>query len=157
VEKALQKGAKPLLLDPALTRYVEIDANVPMRPVSDAWYRAHLPFATPAFSAMTYAAAIDMVSEGLATAHTPLSLLPSLPNNVLSRLRVYTLPGMDRTIVLAMPKHLMTLPGYASIFRRLTDFCRNEYGRNVPAEDLLDLPGTAPVRPVRTETGIGVA
>jgi len=149
VEKALQKGVKPLLLDPALTRYVEIDANVPMRPVSDAWYRAHLPYATPAFSAMTYAAAIDMVSEGLATAHTPLSLLPSLPGSVRSRLRVYGLPGMDRTIVLAMPKHLMTLPGYANIFRRLTDFCRNEYGQNVPAGDILELPSGGPARPER--------
>ena len=83
--------------------------------------------------------------------------LPSLPANVLSRLRVYTLPGMDRTIVLAMPKHLMTLPGYANIFRRLTEFCRNEYGRNVPAEDVLDLPGMPPVRPARLETGIAAA
>lgn len=149
VEKALQKGVKPLLLDPALTRYVEIDANVPMRPVSDAWYRAHLPYATPAFSAMTYAAAIDIVSEGLATAHTPQSLLPSLPGSVRERLRVYTLPNMDRSIVLAMPKHLMTLPGYANFFRRLTDFCRNEYGQNVPAGDILALPVPGPVRPER--------
>ena len=149
VEKALQKNAKPQLLDPALTRYVEIDANVPMRPVSDAWYRAHLPYATPAFSAMTYAAAIDIVSEGLATTHTPLSLLPSLPASVRQRLRVYTLPHMDRSIVLAMPKHLMTLPGYANIFRRLTDFCRNEYGQNVPSEDLLELPLAGAVRPER--------
>jgi DNA-binding transcriptional LysR family regulator len=149
VEKALQKNAKPQLLDPALTRYVEIDANVPMRPVSDAWYRAHLPYATPAFSAMTYAAAIDMVSEGLATTHTPLSLLPSLPGSVRQRLKVYTLPHMDRSIVLAMPKHLMTLPGYANIFRRLTDFCRNEYGKNVPSEDLLELPVHGAARPER--------
>lgn len=149
VEKALTKGAKPALLEPALTRYVEIDANVPMRPVSDAWYRAHLPYATPAFSAMTYAAAIDLVSEGLATAHTPQSLLPSLPNSVRSRLKVYTLPNMDRTIVLAMPKHLMTLPGYANIFRRLTDFCRHEYGLNVPAEHIRALPSAERPRPER--------
>jgi hypothetical protein len=98
---------------------------------------------------MTYVAAIDMVSEGLATAHTPLSLLPSLPASVRSRLRVYALPNMDRSIVLAMPKHLMTLPGYANIFRRLTDFCRNEYGQNVPAEDILELPSSMPAKPER--------
>lgn len=149
VEKALQKNAKASQLDPALTRYVEIDANVPMRPVSDAWYRAHLPYATPAFSAMTYVAAIDMVSEGLASAHTPQSLLPSLPESVRERIRVYTLQGMDRTIVLAMPKHLMTLPGYANIFRRVSDFCRNEYGSNVPSADLHELPGLGGPRPER--------
>ncbi|MBN9309924.1 MAG: LysR family transcriptional regulator [Devosia sp.] len=148
LEKALAKGVKPAQLDPAFARYVEISSNVPMRPVSDAWYRAHLPFATPAFTAMTYVAAADIVAEGLATAHVPLSLLPSLPGSVRNRVRVYTLPGMDRSIVLAMPKHLMTLLGYANIFKRLTDFCRNEYSQNVPKESLLELPH--PERP-RTE------
>ncbi|MDB5539211.1 MAG: LysR family transcriptional regulator [Devosia sp.] len=140
VEKALQKGVKPAQLDPALTRYVEISANVPMRPVSDAWYRANLPFATSAFSATTYIAAAEIASEGLATTHVPLSLLPSLPNSVRAQLRAYMLGGMDRSMVLAMPKHLMTLPGYANIFRQLTDFCRNEYSLNVPADSVLALP-----------------
>ena len=140
LEKALTKGVKTNQLDHSLTRYVEISANVPMRPVSDAWYRSNLPYATPAFSAMTYVAATDIVSEGLATTHVPLSLVPSLPNSVRSRIRIYTLGGMDRSIVLAMPKHLMTLPGYANIFKRLTDFCRHEYAQNVPADSVLELP-----------------
>ncbi|MCR6671515.1 LysR substrate-binding domain-containing protein [Devosia ginsengisoli] len=99
-----EQGVKPATLPPAFTRFVEINANVPMRPVSDAWYRATLPFATPTFTAMTYVAAADIVAEGLATAHVPFSLLPSLPGSVRSRIRVYTLGGMDRSIVLAMPK-----------------------------------------------------
>lgn len=140
VERAFVKGTLPSTLEAGMTRYVEIDANVPMRPVSDAWYRAHLPYATPAFSAMTYEAAIDMVAEGLATTHAPLSLMPSLPNSVRSRLRVYSIAGLDRSIVLAMPKHLMTLPGYASIFHRLTDYCRHQYALNLPADMVLDLP-----------------
>lgn len=147
VERALQKSAKPGLLDPTLTRYVEIDANVPMRGASDAWYRAHLPYATPAFSTMTYAAAIDIVAEGLATAHTPLSLLPSLPQSVRSRLRVYAIPGLDRNIVLAMPRHLMTLAGYANIHRRLTEFARHEYGLNIPPDTVLELPLSDRARP----------
>ncbi|MDC9822300.1 LysR family transcriptional regulator [Devosia sp. ZB163] len=140
LEKALTKGAKPAQLHPAFARHVEISSNVPMRPVSDAWYRANLPFSTPAFSAMTYVAAADIVAEGLATTHVPLSLLPSLAGSVRSKIRVYALAAMDRSIVLAMPKHLMTLPGYANIFRRLTDFCRNEYSQNVPAGTVLELP-----------------
>jgi DNA-binding transcriptional LysR family regulator len=140
LEKALSKGVKSATLPPAFNRYVEISANVPMRPLSDAWYRSSLPFATPTFTAMTYVAAADIVAEGLATAHVPFSLLPSLPGSVRNRIRVYTLGGMDRSIVLAMPKHLMTLPGYANIFRKLTDFCRNEYSQNVPRESVLELP-----------------
>jgi molybdate transport repressor ModE-like protein len=140
VARALRKGARPAPLDPALTRFVDIDSNVPMRGATNAWYRVHLPHATPAFSTMTYAAAIDIVAEGLSTAHTPLSLLPSLPQSVRSRLRVYNIPGLDRTIVLAMPKHLMTLPGYANIYHNLVDFARHEYGRNVSPDTVLELP-----------------
>ncbi len=140
--KAFNRHSKPNQTDLALSRYVEISANVPMRSVSDAWYRAHLPFATPAFSAMTYVAAADIVAEGLATTHVPMSLLPSLPSSVRARLRIYALPDMDRSIVLAMPKHLMSLQSYANIFRRLADFCRNEYGRNLPADTVLKLPSS---------------
>jgi hypothetical protein len=106
---------------------------------------------------MTYVAATDIVAEGLATTHVPLSLLPSLPNSVRTRLKVHTLPGMDRSIVLAMPKHLMTLPGYASIFRRLTDFCRHEYAQNVPADSVLELPVPERARPEKELAGGRVA
>lgn len=157
LEKALTKGVKASQLETSLTRYVEISSNVPMRPVSDAWYRSHLPYATPAFSAMTYVAATDIVAEGLATTHVPLSLLPSLPNSVRARLRVYTLGGMDRSIVLAMPKHLMTLPGYANIFKRLTDFCRHEYAQNIPADSVLELPAPERARPEKELAGARVA
>jgi hypothetical protein len=93
------------------------------------------------------------VAEGLATTHVPLSLLPSLPNSVRARLRVHTLSGMDRSIVLAMPKHLMTLPGYANIFKRLTDFCRHEYAQNVPADSVLELPTPEKARPEKELAG----
>ena len=150
--KAFNRHSKPNQMDLALSRYVEISANVPMRSVSDAWYRAHLPFATPAFSAMTYVAAADIVAEGLATTHVPMSLLPSLPSSVRARLRIYALPDMDRSIVLAMPKHLMSLQSYANIFRRLADFCRNEYGRNLPADTVLTLPSSEKGRGEREVT-----
>ena len=34
---------------------------------------------------------------------------------------------MDRHVVLAMRKHLLTHAAYAHIFNKITDFCRNEY------------------------------
>lgn len=157
LERALTKGVKASQLDLSMSRYVEISANVPMRPVSDAWYRSHLPYSTPAFSAMTYVAAADIVAEGLATTHVPLSLLPSLPSSVRTKLSVYTLPGMDRSIVLAMPKHLMTLPGYANIFNGLTDFCRHEYSQNVPADIVQELPPPPPARVEKESVGSRVA
>ena len=57
LERAHTEGRSRRRLINGLTRYVEISSTVPMRPVSDARYRVNLPFATAAFSAMTYVAA----------------------------------------------------------------------------------------------------
>jgi DNA-binding transcriptional LysR family regulator len=143
VERAFRRRMDAGAVHPALARYVEINVNSPMGPVSDDWYRSHLPFATAGYAAMTYMAAVDLVGEGLATTHSPLSLLPSLSLGLRGKLRAYALPDIHRTIVLAMPKHLLTLPGYASIFHNLTDFCRNEYRANLAADVLHPLPGNA--------------
>ena len=57
----------------------------------------------------------------------PLSLLPNLSQSVLGQVRLYCITGMNRDVVLAMRKHLLTHAAYAHIFNKLTDFCRNEY------------------------------
>ena len=68
VSAAFAQGNRLQQLRGPLSRYVEIDTNVPLRPKSEEWYRHNLPAATPMFSTMTYAAALDIVAEGLATA-----------------------------------------------------------------------------------------
>lgn len=57
----------------------------------------------------------------------PLSLLPNLSQSVLGQVRLYCITGMNRDVVLAMRKHLLTHAAYAHIFSKLTDFCRYEY------------------------------
>lgn len=126
IEQALTPGNVLRTLGGALGHFVEIDANVPLRSKSEEWYRHHLPAATPTFSTMTYAAAIDLVSAGLATAHCPLSLLPGLPDSVSREVRYFLLDGLSRRIVLAMPKHLMSLPTYSSIFNKIVAYARDE-------------------------------
>jgi hypothetical protein len=75
---------------------------------------------------MTYAAATDIVAEGLATAHCPMSMLPNIPD--VDRTKLQFLPtDISRSVALVMPKHLLTLPSYANIYRRLVEFCRDEY------------------------------
>lgn len=122
-------------LEGPLARYVEIDANVSPRAKSDEWYRHHLPGAGPTFSANTYSMAVDMVAEGLATTHCPCSLLPNISAADRSRLRVIPLRNFSRTMVLAVPKHLTTLPAYAHLFRRIIDFCRTDYQREMYVEE----------------------
>ena len=140
VSAAFAQGNRLQQLRGPLSRYVEIDTNVPLRPKSEEWYRHNLPAATPMFSTMTYAAALDIVAEGLATAHCPLSQLPSLPPSIRGKVNFFPLHGLSRTIVLAMPKHLMTLASYAGIYHKLVAFCRNEYDQDALSDELIDLP-----------------
>lgn len=128
-------GRKPRLgsLPPALGSYVEMDPTVYLSTKSDEWYRRTIPQAVPAFSANTYATAVDIVGEGLATTHCPMSLMPNLPAELRSRLRIIPIEGFSRTAVLAMPRHLMSLPPYAMVFRRIVEFCRGDYIRDMLA------------------------
>lgn len=112
---------------PSLAHYVEIDSVVSTRAGSDDWYRAHLPQATPTFSAPTFLASVELVAGGLGTCHVPLSLLPNLSTAVLSNIRLFTIPGMNRFALLAMRKHLLTHPAYAQIFTNIAEFCRTDY------------------------------
>jgi len=140
IEQALTPGNAPRPLEGALRSYVEIDTNVPLRSKSEEWYRHHLPAATPSYSAMTYAAAIDLVAAGLATTHCPLSLLPGLPDAVSHQVRYFILHGLSRRVVLAMPKHLMTLPTYAGIFNKIVAYARDEYRHGNLLERTEELP-----------------
>lgn len=140
IERALTPGNSPRALGGALGHYVEIDTNVPLHGKSEEWYRHHLPAATPTFSTMTYAAAIDLVSAGLATTHCPLSLLPGLPDSVRQQVRYFVLDGLSRRIVLAMPKHLMSLSTYSSIFNKIVAYARDEYRHGSLLEHTEELP-----------------
>lgn len=140
IERALTPGNSPRALSGSLGHYVEIDTNVPLRSKSAEWYRHYLPAATPAFSAMTYAAAIDLVAAGLATTHCPLSLLPGLPDGISREVRYFLLDGLSRRIVLAMPKHLLSLGTYASIFNRILAYGRDEYRQANLLEQTEELP-----------------
>lgn len=145
IEEALTPGNAPRALNGPLGHYIEIDTNVPMRGKSEEWFRHHLPAATPTYSTMTYAAAVDLVAAGLATAHCPLSLLPGLPDSVDREVRYFVLSGLSRRVVLAMPKHLMSLHTYASIFNRIVAFAREEYRQSALLERTEELPGNGRV------------
>lgn len=137
IEEALANPEREL--QGALGRYVEIDATIPLRAKTEHWYRYHLPSARPTFTATTYPMAVDMCAEGLATTHCPLSLVPNLPESVLERLQFFQLEDLTRTVVLVMPKHLLTLPSYARIFHKLGEFCQTDYQREMLPEGMATL------------------
>lgn len=113
-------------LPECLSHFVDVYSNAQLRTQSEEWYKHNLPSAAPTFRAMTYSAATDIVAEGLATAHCPMSMLPNIPDS--ERVKLQFLPtDISRNVALVMPKHLLTLPPYANIYRRLVDFCRDEY------------------------------
>ncbi|HEV7718320.1 MAG TPA: LysR family transcriptional regulator [Arsenicitalea sp.] len=140
IKHALSRNGRQVTLSRPLRNFVDMDVNISMHSKSEEWYRHTLPEATPTFSATTYAMAVDIVAEGLATTHCPMSLLPNLPLSVREQLRIFPLDTLTRTMVLAMPKHLLTLPAYANVFRRITEFCRTDYNREMSPEGIFELP-----------------
>ena len=93
----------------------------------------HLPSAMASFGAPSFNVAASFVAEGLATAHLPLSTASHLPHPVRSRIRLYTIHGMSRRVVLAMRKHLLTHGAYARIFRGIVEYCQTEFKPNMRA------------------------
>lgn len=137
IREAIAKGTG---IHPAMSHYVEVDANSTLMSLSTAWYQGNFPNAAPMFATNTYATAVDLVAEGLATTHSPLSLVPNLPSSILEKVRIYPIEEMTRTVVLAMPKHLYTLPAYQEIFRRIERFCRTEYSSEMLVTEAQSLP-----------------
>lgn len=146
----LSPGADPSRIRPELLRYAEIDSSVPTRGPSEEWYRLHLPAATATFGAPSFAVAAAFVAEGLATAHLPVSTASYLPQSLRDKLRLYTVDGMSRRIVIAMRKHLLTHGAYARIFRGIVEYCQTEFHQHMrdlecpPIEPLLSQPPVLP-------------
>lgn len=133
--RAALYGDKSKPLPPPLGHFVDMDPQLSLRNSSFEWFRHSLPGASPTYSASTYPLAVDMVAAGLATAHCPMSLLPNLPNSVRKLIRLWHIEGMTRQVVLAMPKHLMSLASYAQTFKGIAQFCRTEYAAEMTIPD----------------------
>ena len=144
---ALRPDADPAKISPVLKRFIEIDPAVPTRGPSDEWYRQNLPSAMAVFGVPTFAASAEFVAAGLGTCHLPLSMLPNLPAEVQSRIRVYVIDGMSRSMVIAMRKHLLNHGTYARIFRGIVDFCITDFA---PA---IDFAQTGRIEHLLSSTG----
>ena len=126
---------KTATLSPPMRHFVDMDSQLSMRNPSLEWFRHNLPGAAPTYSASTYPLAVDMVAAGLATAHCPMSLLPNLPDSVRKVIRLVHIEGMSRKMVLAMPKHLMSLRPYSQAYLQIADFCRTQYAAEMEIND----------------------
>lgn len=139
IRGTLSGGIKGNAIPKALRNYVACDSSAVLRAQTDDWYRNSLPEARATFTTMTYPAAVDIVAEGLATCHCPVSMLPNLAEDERARLQFFPVT-ISRKVVIAMPKHLMSLPAYAAIFRSIAEFCRTEYKKEMALDGLRELP-----------------
>lgn len=130
-------GAEPL------GRYVDVTPPIPWRERSDNWYRSILPFASPYFGCITHQAAVDIVAAGLATSHTPISLLPNLPSQVRNRIKVFDIGEHVRDVVFVMPRHLRSLKPFANFSDRISEYARKTYGSVAESENVRPIPGLA--------------
>lgn len=139
LRKALDPNRRDEAIHPLLRHYVDIDPQVPTRAATGEWYRLHLPQAAPAFRAPTFAASVEFVADGLATCHIACSLVPNLSDSVLQNVKLFRVDGFDRHIVLGMRKHFLSHPTYARIFNRIVEYCQEEYGPAMQAQQVRSL------------------
>lgn len=125
---ALNPDLRGDALHPLLRHYVEIDPQVPTHTPSNEWYRLNLPQAIPAFRTPTFASSIEFVADGLATCHITRSLVPNLDQNILDKVKLFSIDGFERHAVLAVRKRFLSHPSYARIFHRIVEYCREDYG-----------------------------
>lgn len=140
IAELLSGNKKPCPHHDALNRYVEVGPGIPWQQRSDNWFRSELPHATPYFSCMTHQAAVDLVAAGVATCHSPLSLLPNLSEQVRGRVRCYRLDEHVREAVLVMPKHLLTLRPFLEFQQRITSYFEKIYAHRVSHVNVMPLP-----------------
>ena len=133
--KAALGPDKSAALSTPLQHFVDMDPQLSLRNSSFEWFRHSLPKAAPTYSASTYPLAVDVVAAGLATAHCPMSLMPNLPGSVRKLIRLVHVESMKRQVVLAMPKHLMSLRSYAQAYNGIAEFCRTEYAAEMSIND----------------------
>lgn len=124
----------------ALTRYVDVTPPIPWRERSENWYRTMLPFASPYFGCITHQGAVDFVAGGLATCHTPASLVPNLPSQVRDRIKVYDIGEYNRNVVFVMPRHLRSLKPFSQFSDRISEFARETYSDVGASLDLRPIP-----------------
>ena len=99
----------------------------PTRGFSDKWFHNNLPSALGTITVPSFDAAIELVAEGLATAHAPLSIVPNLKATTLEKVRFYDIKSKGPQIVIAMHKHLITHSSYSKIYKSLFDYCSQDH------------------------------
>lgn len=140
---ALLSGTPDQPVPEALLRYVDLGELPPWHAKTRNWYHGMLPDARPFFGSMTHESAVRIVAAGLATCHTPTSLIHNLPQGVRARVRFYEVAETAREVVLAMPRHLNSVRPFHDFAAELTARVREAY-----VEDRLDLrplPLAAPI------------
>lgn len=130
IESILATGALPAASPKALSRYVDLTEELIWSEWSENWFRHRLPFATPFFGCMALPTAVDIVAAGLATCHTPVSLISNLPESVRSRIKIVDLGEYRREVVLVTPKHLMSLKPFKAFCDKMTSYTRAAYGNS---------------------------
>jgi DNA-binding transcriptional LysR family regulator len=110
-----------------LGRYAELRAVAPWFGRTQDWYSSMLPGAHPFFGCTSHESAIRIVAAGLATCHTPSSIIPNMPDEVRGRVRFYDIGAGARAMGLAMPRHLNSVRPFHDFAEALAAALRTEY------------------------------
>ncbi|WP_237453210.1 hypothetical protein [Pseudooceanicola albus] len=130
--RSIINGATPSVVQPpALSNRVVVDAPHEWRATSDIWFAAHLPGAVPFYVSDLHLGATEIVAAGLGTCHVSFTLHSNLSERIRSQVNFYDIGRPAQQMVLATPRHLMTVPAYGKYFSRLTRVLRTHYSQHL--------------------------
>lgn len=116
-------------LPQALKKRVAVRAPHEWSAKSNAWYKSRLASAAPYFTSDLHVGAIEIVAANLGTCHLSMTLHSNLPDRLHKDVAFYDTGCVAQKMVLAMPRHLMMVPTFASYFERLAEAVRDDYTR----------------------------
>ena len=127
VRYALDPLSSKMKINPVLQTFANVAEPLQAKMFSDEWFHNNLPSALGTITVPSFDTAIELVAEGLATAHAPLSIVPNLKATTLEKVRFYDIKSKGPQIVIAMHKHLITHSSYSKIYKSLFDYCSQDH------------------------------
>lgn len=115
---------------PALEKHVEMSGISTWKNRTNNWYSGFLPKSKPFFRCMTYPTALEVVSAGNATCHTPSVCVPYLADGVRRKLKFIKIGQTTRIATLAMPKHLRHIATYRDFFDNVAQSIKSDFPIN---------------------------
>jgi len=109
-----------------IKKYVEVSGIQTWNVLTRNWYSQNIHNSKPFFRTGNYPTALEIVSGGFATCHAPSITVPYISDIFKSKLKFVDINLHSRKAVLAMPKHLRSIPIFKNFFDLLVQIIKSD-------------------------------